>query len=50
MKYYHAVLLVKISNGNCDKFMILSKESKQTYTGEKAIWVPLQQFLDLIHL
>ena len=38
----------KINKGNFDKFMKLSKE---IYTGGKAtLWIPLLQFLDLIHL
>ena len=45
---------LKINKGNFDKFMILSKYIYiyiYIYTSGKAIlWIPLLEFLDLIHL
>ena len=47
---------VKINNGKFDKFMILSKEIKPNIHNKfykhitTILWVPLLQFLDLIHL
>ena len=47
---------VKINKGKFDKFMILSKEIKPNIHNKfykhttTILWVPLLQFLDLIHL